>query len=116
MQTEGDVDGEVDRQAPILWLKICDPDTPLRQCPSNTDVRVLIPLGHRFAGFRERLSGAGVSFREVGYLLEQESIDNLNPEGQLTVTVGQLGAGSPSTGLRARWWVRLPRPLGMDSI
>ncbi|WP_280427293.1 DEAD/DEAH box helicase [Nocardia brasiliensis] len=66
-------------------MKITDPDAMLPQYPPNTDVRVLIPVGERFADLRSRLTADQVPFREVGYLLEQESVHTLNDDGQLTV-------------------------------
>ncbi|MEU2258237.1 DEAD/DEAH box helicase [Nocardia xishanensis] len=72
-------------------MKIADPDAVLPPHPPNTDVRVLIPVGDRFADLRSRLAAEQVPFREVGYLLEQESVHTLNDDGQLTVVTDQSG-------------------------
>ncbi len=59
--------------------------------PPNTDVRVLIPNGDRFSDLRRRLTVDQVPFREVGYLLEQESVHTLSDDGQLTAITNLTG-------------------------
>lgn len=103
MQVEDEVSGTADPQSSIVWMKVTDPDTELPTFPRRTDVRVLLPINKAFAAFRERLHADGIPFREVGYLLEQETISNVNPRGRLTVTVGQHRAVSAVS--------RSPRPL-----
>jgi helicase len=86
-----------DPRPPFLWMKIADPDTELPPCPPETDIRVLLPLDRAFDELRQRLRARGVPVRDVPYLLEHEVIGNLDPQGQLLVTVGQRGSGSPAS-------------------
>lgn len=85
-----------DPHSPILWMKICDPDSSVPPHPPGTDVRALLPSDERFTDLKEALRDDGIPYREVGYLLEQEVISNASPQGTLTVTVGKHGHNSPA--------------------
>ncbi|MEU4342949.1 DEAD/DEAH box helicase [Nocardia sp. NPDC023852] len=91
MDNEGDSPAATGTTPVLLWLKIADPSTALPVYPPGTDVRVLLPSDGRFADLKRQLLAARVPFREVGYLLEQESVSTLNEQGHLTVAVAPSG-------------------------
>lgn len=96
MRVENETSGILDSTAPILWMKVCDPDTTVPDVPAGTDVRVLISHGDRFTALATELEQRRISFRRVGYLLEQECITTVGQAGRLLATVGRSGAGSQS--------------------
>ncbi|WP_218007696.1 DEAD/DEAH box helicase [Nocardia vinacea] len=93
-----------DPMAPIMWMKITNPDTVIPTCPPGTDVRVLIPSDARFSDLRKSLLAQRIPYREVRYLLEQELITT-NPQARLTAVLGTSGRASrasrPLTGAAA---------------
>ncbi|MFX0581076.1 DEAD/DEAH box helicase [Nocardia nepalensis] len=97
MQIENDAPVLTDPGPPIMWMKICDPDTALPPFPAGTDVRVLIPTGASFAGLRESLLAQGIPYREVRFLREQEVIHDTNPQRRLTATIGISGRATRSS-------------------
>ncbi|WP_214516720.1 DEAD/DEAH box helicase [Nocardia salmonicida] len=89
-----------DPSPPIMWMKICDPDTALPPAPAGTDVRVLVPTGAQFESLRTTLAAQRIPYREVRYLREQELIANIDPHAGLSSTVSIHGRSTHS-----------PRPL-----
>lgn len=58
----------------IAWLKVTDPAAELPRVPPDTDLRVLLPDTDEFSFRVKELTDAGVRFRRVKYLLEDEAI------------------------------------------
>jgi helicase len=67
-----------------MWIKIADPDAPLPDVATYTDVRALLPHDERFLVLAEKLTAAGVAVRRVPYLLESEII--LRDDGPVVAT------------------------------
>ena len=67
----------------LHWCKITDPDAPVPAQPSGIEVRVVLPLAPEFAGLCARLRAAGVSFRQVRYWWEAETISTVGLRGNL---------------------------------
>lgn len=100
MPTDDEAPSPADPPPPIMWMKICDPDTALPDVPDGTDVRVLIPTGSQFASLRTTLVTQQIPYREVRYLREQELIANIDPNAGLSSVVGIHGRATHT-----------PRPL-----
>ncbi|MEV0361029.1 DEAD/DEAH box helicase [Nocardia sp. NPDC050697] len=97
MRSEGEGFSENAPNSVILWMKIVDPTVTVPAFPKEADVRVLLPQGERFSDLRSRLLLDGILFREVRYLLEEETISTLNANGQLTVTFHPAGVSRPAS-------------------
>lgn len=96
-------DGHYDEPADtahLHWVKITDPDAVPPDHPPYVDVRVLLPADERFSALREKLLADDVAVREVGYLVERDTISTVERDGQLSATCGECYLARPNP----RWF------------